>query len=572
MQQIILNYVPIVFATLLEPLWAMLCRTLCTLYPFSDLLREDRYSSQSIDLTYAPFPPQLILWRAFRARHFLLAAVSVITVSTNLLAVMLGSLFNVQQAIINHDFAYKPFFNPQFSGNFSGFGTMYIDDHLYIARANLTANTQLPPWITSDFFFIPVDLVQAPPASFHEVSTMGFGVESTCLPLNGSDPAVTINFTLSDDGAFETFSGSYNIDNGGDTILCGVDDVGQDYYGNFTMGTRMITSDFPQGSGPQVQAISLGMGPLNDSSTRSVSFCSRRMLFGWVHATFTQVPDGPEPDSWTLQRTASDVLFVDCQLALKVANFKVLTAANGQVLSYTQLTPFDANIDKYFVSNTNVSTLYKHMSIHLATTRDDTAETPYWRNDTTAPDWINYFIKIISDSTDLYDPRAPLTNLKFIPALESAHRLLFSILLSLYTELFVPAAQDETVPGKLFTSQSRVIMNTSSYIISIVILTMNLIVALVLYFNRPRKFLPRMPTSIGSIFGYIAASYALRDLRQQRPGQKYRFGRFLGTDGNLHAGIEKAEKVFPLPVNHRKNRLRRWLGMKSKAPPVPPKN
>lgn len=99
--QIRLNYIPVLFATLLEPFWTLLKRKLCVLKPFEVLRGGEAKASQSMDLRYTSLPPQLAIWRALKARHFLLVAVCAIGLSANVLAIALSALLQPQLAVIS---------------------------------------------------------------------------------------------------------------------------------------------------------------------------------------------------------------------------------------------------------------------------------------------------------------------------------------------------------------------------------------------------------------------------------------------------------------------------------------
>ena len=89
-------------------MWIILSRLLCLLQPFEELRKENASSSKSVEVKYTSLPPQLAIWRAFRAKHFLLAAVCFIAVSTNVLAVMLAALLKESPVI-----TIKPFLSSQ---------------------------------------------------------------------------------------------------------------------------------------------------------------------------------------------------------------------------------------------------------------------------------------------------------------------------------------------------------------------------------------------------------------------------------------------------------------------------
>ena len=106
---IVENYAPTAFATFLEPVWVILNRLLCLLMPFEELRKGNAKASTTIEVNYTSLPPQLVFFRAIRARHFLLAVVCVIAVSTNILAVALAALLTESPTNLLIPFAsFKP--------------------------------------------------------------------------------------------------------------------------------------------------------------------------------------------------------------------------------------------------------------------------------------------------------------------------------------------------------------------------------------------------------------------------------------------------------------------------------
>ena len=104
-RSIIESFVPTIFATLVEPTWAILNRVICLLQPFEELRKGNTIASRSLDVKYTTVPPQLAVWRALRSRHFLLAVVCIVAVSTNVLAVALAAL--LKEFTISLELAYN---------------------------------------------------------------------------------------------------------------------------------------------------------------------------------------------------------------------------------------------------------------------------------------------------------------------------------------------------------------------------------------------------------------------------------------------------------------------------------
>ena len=78
---------------------------------------------------------------------------------------------------------------------------------------------------------------------------------------------------------------------------------------------------------------------------------------------------------------------------------------------------------------------------------------------------------------------------------------------------------------------------------------MNLLGAIAYYVGRPRSTLPKLPITVGRIFELFDGSGLLAEA--QREGGllddvKIGHGRFIGTDGLPHVGIERRPLVVPL--------------------------
>ena len=97
------------------------------------------------------------------------------------------------------------------------------------------------------------------------------------------------------------------------------------------------------------------------------------------------------------------------------------------------------------------------------------------------------------------------------------------------------------------------------FYMAIIILSTYFIVALVLYMSRPTKFLPRMPITIASIVALFYASQAVCEMEPARgklSDEKSRYidkserlygsGKYVGTDGRAHIGIERQPFFVPL--------------------------
>jgi hypothetical protein len=97
----------------------------------------------------------------------------VVAVSTNLLAVSLSALLIEQPTTLYFPMAATASFLPKFNGNpiqaTGEAGELY--EHYYVALANLTYNTSLPPWLDHSNCYLPFSLDT--PQSLQEPGSTG---------------------------------------------------------------------------------------------------------------------------------------------------------------------------------------------------------------------------------------------------------------------------------------------------------------------------------------------------------------------------------------------------------------
>ncbi|KAL9114570.1 MAG: hypothetical protein Q9187_007446 [Circinaria calcarea] len=234
-----------------------------------------------------------------------------------------------------------------------------------------------------------------------------------------------------------------------------------------------------------------------------------------------------------------------CQLSLRIADFLVNTTSDGRVLSYIQTTPFATDISQSFAPGVNASAVLSTSGNNILW-----GDGSKWHFHSLTSDWLNYFVKMAMNTTALVDPSAVLPPFTEVaPVVQAINRSIFAIILGLNTNLFASPAGTESVKGKVYSLQPRVFMDRTMFIIAITILILNFLAAMFYYIQRPKKFLPRMPTSLASIVAYLAASHAIRELEVQKLDEKYKFGKFIGVDGKPHIGIEKEVLTVPLEVH-----------------------
>jgi hypothetical protein len=246
-----------------------------------------------------------------------------------------------------------------------------------------------------------------------------------------------------------------------------------------------------------------------------------------------------------------------CRPVFRTAIFNVTVDPSGKVLEYAQIGKLEDSLE------------YTEAKSHEQFLLDTTSRTigwsgAQWHNDTVTRDWMSYFLTTMLSTRSIIDPKEPPPNVeKLLPAVEDVYRRLFALLLNLNQHLFEDPPKSKqalnTASSTGFESytETRIFMDRPAFIISMVVLGFNILVASTIYFRAAAFVLPRMPSTIGSIMAYIAPSRALwRDYVEDN--STFSFGRYVGLDGRVHVGIEVDPHV--VPIDPASLRLRRpWL-------------
>ncbi|KAI4627803.1 hypothetical protein J4E80_001937 [Alternaria sp. BMP 0032] len=201
-QNILENYIPTAVATLIEPIWVLFNRMLCMLQPIEELQSCNARAKKSIDLDYASLPPQLVIFKALRSKHIVLAAVCTMALLANLLAVSLAGLFNQATIDIQHaimadqplQFKFMPvdgnigpvggqnFGSNVASGAYQGSNG---EEQFLIADSYLRQGIPLPAWTDENMFYLPFAAQQTNTTATNDIEarTRAFGAKLECNSL-----------------------------------------------------------------------------------------------------------------------------------------------------------------------------------------------------------------------------------------------------------------------------------------------------------------------------------------------------------------------------------------------------
>lgn len=564
------NLIPTAFATFLEPFWVVLNRLLCLLQPFEELRTGDARYSRSLGVKYTSLPPQLIIWRAFRSKHFLLGAVCSVSIGINVLAVSLSGLFEEKQVLTSYSgissLSILPSFNTSSSiVDFANpqVGNTYLD-HFYVSKANMTAGVPLPAWVDKHRFYLPFD-VQGSPSTPLEATdsiqsvtgrTTAFEVSISCVPLQydpGEQNGLTFQAVKNNQiqqfdmgNTVAQFKTTVSTPNGS-TIDC-ISTFGLTFSNSSAIA---VPSETHFAVEPRISGLMFEEGA-----------CQDQMLAVWARPVLSPLP-------WNNRTEGLNISSMACLPTLTTTLYDVTVDLSGYVQTSTIVKNTSSSFDSV-ASNISFISQLNDLVWGLGNT--------VWHNETQTADYFNDLLAIYTGSHEHVDPHLPPPNATaLIPAVEDIYSGLAAIVLGLNTHIFALPNSSSAAGAfdiEFSVQETRIFMSPVMFYIAVTNLFIILIVAAWYYVQRPKKFLPRMPTSIASLLAYVSASHAFAQtgphvekkiagreamVQTDIERKKFAYGWFIGTDGKGHVGIEFADNVVPLydsQMGFRKRR--RW--------------
>lgn len=461
-----------------------------------------------------------------------------VTILANGLTVALSGLFLQKDVIREQTILVRPRFAPSYSTsrfNETSSELESKEDPFHIVTTNITSNTPLPPWVSPQYYFLPVDLpseLAGVNQSYFVVPTLAIGVDMACEDPSHPHSNVTYQLDLNPEATAFNFSTTYEQADQS-TIRC---EAGLLNENNVTTIDGM-----PEGNKGFEYALDAGASDL-----ALQPFCYQQIMRGWIRSNITLAATNFGEDSLRNTSYVSlDSTFISCRAKPKSAPFNVTVDPLGSVVEATVAGPFSVNLETEF-----------------GDIRDNTTELfevdngfPTWHNDSFATDWANYLIKILTKNSSFVDPtRPPPTFSEATNLMTEVYQRVFAVTLSMKTEGLEPLRNPRLIQATQTFPERRIFMSETMFKIAVIILSIDLVVAILVYARISRPFLPRMPTSIASEVAYFAASYTLKELAEsggdpttlEREDSRYAFGKFVGTDGWAHVGIDREPFVQPL--------------------------
>ncbi|KAK8135802.1 hypothetical protein PG984_003742 [Apiospora sp. TS-2023a] len=543
--EILENYVPIVFATLVESFWVLLNRLLATIQPFTELQRGYSPSARSVDLKYTSLPPQLLIWKAAKAKHILLGIVCLISILGNALSVSLGGLFNELPVAADEPVQVPVLQTPTVTS--SSLGALLnamnasangYSDHFTIAKVYLTTGTRLPPWLTEDHYFLPfaLDRMLGAGAESYTARTHGVTTVPSCKPL--ARTILTRTNTNPPQFMEQSTSTGPLVPISAPWLKC-------------LNATRLAENPFNRTG-------RIGMDvPLPFEPCKTPYY--RADVRVWARST----TDGNSTVIRNMEITG-----IECQPRFATAEFDVTVDSTGRVLGTNRVgdfRPFSWGPG----NGTQVRETLEKIAFDSPSSLDQKI---YWFNSTdNGGGTINYLMALRNNTFN--DPTTPLPDPnKLLVEVEKITRLLNVALFQQNPTIFEKAAElTHIIQGTRRITVTKIFMADAAFIISMVLLALSAVTAAFVYVFGPAPFLPRFPDTIGSVLGYVAKSRLTEpdwettsitssegesDGAEKASKTTYSFGRYTDRDGNEHLGID----ADPFVVKVDREGIPEWQG------------
>ena len=558
--QIIFSFIPTVIATLLEPFWVLVGRYLALYQPYTQLRRGDASPDSSLGLKYTNIPPVLIAPRALRHGHIILFLASMMVITANILAVAFGGIFDQGFKPLTSDLAVTyPFttsinteiqMNPRQSA-VTGTFAKDAEQHWLAVNTNVIEGTDLPAWVTDEFYFLPFEWELGNKSYLRSSVTQGYGGSLECRLLAGDTFQQKIPWNTRMDGMGVASRPTFGISapmpilNGG-SVHCG---------NNHSISTQMLK----EGTYPFAVEWVWGLKASNISDQKGEQACSSLILASWGRGEANRKElDRVDPYlNTTIPTTMQSNTTIICSQQISTGKFKVTVDGEGHVKKSKLIGELKYNDPTIFNRSTSVGNFTAQLAKLFYAPRGKCVF-GIMHNDNSSHSFSQFIGEYLINKT-LSDPSTPSPSFEDAQqALSMVYKRFFTILLAQnQNRIFVPVGKvRRSEVGELESLKPRMSMDPVMFYIAVVILGFQLITGAIIFASRPRCFLPRFPRNLVSEISFFHTSSALSDVsgtanmssamrsrHLKGLGWTYGYGRFKGSDGEKHVGIERMSLI-----------------------------
>jgi hypothetical protein len=560
-QQLIQNYIPTAVGTLIEPVWVVMTRNLGMLQPFESLRKSPKTAAESLNLDYTSLPPQFLILKSLRNGHTLLASLSCMTLLAHFFSVAMSGLFLENLVIVEQKGTFNRLFEPQFvplNGSAGPFNANGENLPFYALTSNVTAHTPFPAFSDSRWFHSPYSPSGVYNSSWNQkVKTLAIGGSLDCItPQYDLQVEGMQSGTDGPTGSFASLTVSL-INDKGINVTC----VPRNPYSVQLTDYKdfLLLTGQPSNIGPNSAfELNTAMDATINSSIEDARFCREHVSAGWVRGVLNYseqtLQEQEVKESVAFNVTSTISTLITCRGKVHTADSEIIMNDNGIIQEVLSISNIAAEVDHMFTST--ASDFLAQMHYYTQSNK----LWFQWHNDSLPSDFNNYLMGYMLNSSSYLDAKLPPPAVKdLISSFSAVYSAIFAVVLSQNKDvLFYQSPAGTTITGSFLVPQTRIFLSTSLLIIAETILLIYIITAAVLFLKRPWRVLPRLPTTLASVIAFFAASQAVADFEASEDGidpsltgkRLYSFGRYVGTDGEVHTGVERYENI-KLSSNHK---------------------
>ncbi|THZ31839.1 hypothetical protein D6C91_00634 [Aureobasidium pullulans] len=476
MRQILQNCIPVTLSACLEPVWVLLTRHLCELQTSTELRRGKVTSMKSVNPAHMSLPPQLAIFEALRAGHFMLSLLAFVATLASVLTVISSRLFFEHTVRLDIETMLRPLLSLPFRdlnetapNSKSSKQSGSTQDEFHIALYNAMGLSGLPSWTDPDRFYFPITFTENTQANVnYTVTTDYFGVSLGCHEFS--------NHTMRD---FEDETGN---------------------------PARQLEFKIAQLDGSiAVCSIPLPTGaPKNVSGSSSLElaaaaegsdFCRQNVVAGWWR--------GYASDQ---EVEVTNKTMMLCNPMLVTGSAQVNISSTGRVHRPKVLSSINGSLPEYFTTHPSDLILQAHRSI--------IDKSGIWHNDNSSSDWLNRLMAETFVDNRFLDPNLPPpTFSQAVTIFCAMYNELFAIFLEHNKDsLFTPSGPTTPLlPVIQHSFETRIFLSTPAFIVAQTILCIYAFTTMFLYIRRPWWNTHHPPTLIAATFALFAASRAVRE-------------------------------------------------------------
>ena len=465
-------------------------------------------------------------------------------ITANILSVALGGIFDRSSQLLTSNIIVTYPFTTSISTEPEG-GTRWVktfakdpEESWLVVNTNIIEGTDWPPWVTDEFYFLPFEWEAENMTGLRTSITQGYGGNLTCQLLAGNtfEQMSEMNLAVLEIKIVIPISNGHPV-------------------GCWSLGSMDVELLKP-GTHPFAVEWVRGLEASNGSDQNAMAACSSLILAGWGRGE-ANVDDKAPPLEKTSTTMQSNTTII-CSQQISTGEFRVIVDEESRVKKSKLIGQLKYDDPEIFNGSTPVGDFVAQLAMILRAPPGRDLDFGIMHNDNSSHSFSQCIGEYLINKT-LSDPSTPSPSFEDAQqALSKFYKRFFTVLLAQNrNSIFVPAGNlRRSGVSQLVSLEPRMSMDPVMFYIAVAILGFQLITGTIIFVWTPRRFLPKFPYNLASeisffhpssplsdVAGTANMSSARRNKHLKRLGGTYGYGKFTGSDGESHVGIERMSMI-----------------------------